>query len=331
MCLRKNTAPLLDPYGIHNDVRLAVRGTTPLLGSLAQASHQDGATFIFFRQPLQAASAPQAAPSDWTPARDFDLELGEHGVTIKKYKGTAETVNIPAVIDGSPVVTIGAWAFDGCTSLTSISIPSSVTAIGNWAFWGCNSLTSISVDALNTRYSAANGILFSKDGKTLVRYPEGKVYSSYTIPSSVTAIGYAAFSGCNSLSSISIPSSVTTIGNWAFSGCNSLTSISIPSSVTAIGYGAFYGCSSLTSISIPSGVTAIGDWAFNGCNSLTSISIPSDVTTIGNWAFSGCSSLSSISIPSSVTAIGDYAFAYCDGLSAESREVIRRRFGGRVF
>jgi hypothetical protein len=152
MCLRKNTAPLLDPYAIHNDVRLAVRGTTPLLGSLAQASHQDGATFIFFRQPLQAASTSQPAQSDWTPAHDFDLELGEHGVTIKKYKGTAETVNIPAVIDGSPLVRIGDGAFSGCSSLSSISIPSSVTAIGDWTFWGCSGLSAESREAIRRRF-----------------------------------------------------------------------------------------------------------------------------------------------------------------------------------
>jgi hypothetical protein len=385
MCLRKNTAPLLDPYAIHNDVRLAVRETTPLLGSLAQASHQDGATFIFFRQPLQAASAPQAAPSDWTPTRDFDLELGEHGVTIKKYKGTGETVNIPAMIDGSPVTTIGDGAFRGCTSLRSISIPSSVTAIGDeaftycsslrsisipssvtaigdYAFAYCSSLTSITVDALNRRYSAANGILFSKDGKTLVCYPAGKVYTSYTIPSSVTAIGDGAFYGCSSLSSISIPSGVTAIGVWAFSGCTSLSSISIPSGVTAIGDSAFEGCTSLRSISIPSSVTAIGNSAFRDCSRLSSISIPSSVTAIGDGAFAYCGSLTSITvdalntrysaangilfskdgktlvcypagkvytsytIPSSVTAIGNSAFAYCSSLSSITVDALNTRY-----
>jgi hypothetical protein len=63
-CLRKNTAPLIDPISIYNDVRLSVRSTTPLYGTLSAASHQDGATFLFFRK--QAASpvtpAPQVAP-----------------------------------------------------------------------------------------------------------------------------------------------------------------------------------------------------------------------------------------------------------------------------
>ncbi|MDR1030087.1 MAG: leucine-rich repeat protein [Treponema sp.] len=413
MCLLKNTAPLLDPYGIHNDVRLAVRKTTPLLGSLERASHQDGATFILFRRPLQtsstpsqaatllqAASAPQTAPppADWTPAKDFDLGLGERGVTITGYKGKAAMVNIPAVIDGSPVVeigekafydcrdlrsitipssvtsigerafrgcsglnsitvpssvtSIGGSAFSGCSGLRSIAIPSSVTSIGDGAFYGCWNLSSIMVDALNTRYSAANGVLFNKDNKTLVCYPKGKVYTSYTIPSSVTSIGDGAFDNCWNLRSITIPSSVTSIGERAFSGCSGLRSITIPSSVTSIGERAFYGCSNLSSIAIPSSVTSIGAWAFYGCSGLSSISIPSSVTSIGGSAFHGCSGLSSITvdtlntrysatdgvlfskdnktlvcypkgkvytsytIPSSVTSIGAYAFYGCSGLSS---------------
>ena len=61
--------------------------------------------------------------------------------------------------------------------------------------------------------------------------------TSITIPSSVTTIGYGAFSG-NSLSSLTIQSGVTTIGESAFSS-NNLTSITIPSSVTSIGDSAF--------------------------------------------------------------------------------------------
>jgi hypothetical protein len=368
MCLLKNTEVLLDPHAIYSDVRLAVHETTPLLGSLERASHQDGATFIFFRrQPLQTAAQtaaaprpplpvqPPPAPSDWTPASDFDLGLvGEKGVTIKKYKGKAQRVNIPAVIDGSPVVEIGDLAFAWCSGLTSISIPSGVTAIGDGAFKGCRGLTSITVDTLNTRYSAVNGVLFSKDKKTLVCYPAGKTYTSYTIPSGVTAIGYEAFAGCRGLTSISIPAGVTAIRSSAFSGCSGLTSISIPSGVTAIGAYAFYGCSSLTSISIPSGVTAIGSSAFDGCSGLTSITvdalntlysavngvlfskdgktlvcypagktytsytIPAGVTAIGSSAFYGCRGLTSISIPSSVTAIGWGAFSGCRGLTSIS-------------
>jgi hypothetical protein len=76
MCLRKNNAPLLDPYAIYNDVRLSVQSTTPLLGNLTQASHQDGATFIFFRRPNQIASPlPQPQPPAPTPPENKVITL----------------------------------------------------------------------------------------------------------------------------------------------------------------------------------------------------------------------------------------------------------------
>ena len=104
---------------------------------------------------------------------------------------------------------IGEHAFYGCSSLTSVNIPSSVAYIGDCAFQDCSSLTSIN------------------------------------IPSSVTEIREYAFDGCSSLISVKIPSSVTSIGGSAFSGCSGLRSIyvyaeTVPSTVA----GAFEGCDS---------------------------------------------------------------------------------------
>ena len=108
-----------------------------------------------------------------------------------------------------PVTSISNGAFDGCSSLTSVTIGNSVTSIGNWAFADCSSLTSV------------------------------------TIPDSVTSIGYAAFNSCGRLTSVTIGNSVTSIGGAAFTSCSSLTSMTIPDSVTSIGNSAFSGCSSL--------------------------------------------------------------------------------------
>ena len=155
------------------------------------------------------------------------------------------------VVDGITysVTSIGANAFFGCSSLTSITIPSGVTNIGEYAFSGCSSLASIN------------------------------------IPNGVTNIGDYAFSDCSSLTSITIPNSVTSIGKEAFSYCRALASITIPNSVTRIGEAAFEGCSALTSITIPNSVTSIGDEAFGGCSALTSVTIPNSVKEIGEEAF----------------------------------------------
>ena len=176
------------------------------------------------------------------------------------------------------VTTIGSYAFDDCSNLTSVTIPNSVTTIGSYAFDDCSNLTSV------------------------------------TIPNSVTTIGKYAFSDCSGLTSVTIGNSVTTIGGHAFSGCSGLTSVTIPNSVTTIGEYAFEFCSGLTSVTIPNSVTTIGESAFSGCSSLTSVTIPNSVTTIGKYAFIYCRSLTSVTIPNSVTTIGDYAFYSCSSL-----------------
>ena len=215
--------------------------------------------------------------------------------------------NIPTTVSyegiNYSVTAIGDYAFYGCSSLTSITIPNSVTSIGECAFESCDGL--ISVDIPNSVTSIGDDAFYSCSSLT-----------SIDIPNSVTSIGSYTFRGCSSLTSIDIPSSVTSIGNGAFCDCSSLISIDIPNGVTSIEASMFAYCSSLTSIDIPNSVTSIGSYTFRGCSSLTSIDIPSSVTSIGNGAFCDCSSLISIDIPNGVTSIEASMFAYCSSLTS---------------
>ena len=122
------------------------------------------------------------------------------------------------------VTSIGGAAFSGCTGLTSITIPESVTSIGSYAFGGCTGLTSINVDKNNPNYCSQNGVLFTKDMKSINCVPAGKT-GEYSIPNSVTSIGDGAFSRCTGLTSITIPESVTSIGGGAFESCTNIKTI----------------------------------------------------------------------------------------------------------
>ena len=236
-------------------------------------------------------------------------------LTITGYTGPGGAVAIPDTINGLPVTRIGAFAFYGHLTVTSVTIPNSVTNIGEAAFRYCTSLSAITVDTLNSFYSSMDGVLFNKSQTLLIKFPEGKA-GSYEIPNSVTSIGGIAFEYCTSLASVAIPNSVTNIEASAFWSCTSLINVRIPNSVTSIGATAFAYCTNLTSVTIDNGVTSIRRAAFHSCTSLTSATIPDSVTNIGDSTFENCPSLSSVTIPNGVTSIERTTFYSCTSLTS---------------
>ena len=211
------------------------------------------------------------------------------------------------VLDGT--VVICDEAFYWCRNLQEIALPSGVTSIGKNAFYWCWHLQEINVTESNKAYSAIDGVLYTKDLKTIICYPQRKEDKKFVIPSSVTSIGFRAFSACSNLQEISIPPSVTSIGDGAFSGCSNLQEIKVVESnkiYKAID-GVLYTKDLKTIICypqrkedkkfvIPSNVTSIGDGAFSACSNLQKISIPPSVTSIRDGVFRGCRNLQEIKV-----------------------------------
>jgi hypothetical protein len=129
-------------------------------------------------------------------------------------------------------------AFDGCTGLTSVTIPDSVTTIEDIAFGACTGLTTV------------------------------------TIPNSVNTVGELAFAGCTGLTSVIFGSSVTTVGDAAFSNCTGLTGITIPASVISIGDRAFQYCTSLTRVYFRGGAPSAGAEVFREAANVTVYYLP---------------------------------------------------------
>ena len=182
--------------------------------------------------------------------------------TIIAYSGSAGEVEIPSLIDGNAVKTIGGGStpiFGGANStVTKVTVPENVTAIAPNAFKNCTSLSQI------------------------------------LLPSSVKTIEEYSFQNCSGLKSIKIPNNVISIGWWAFAGCTGLTDVTIPNSVTLLDSYAFAGCTGITKLSLGKNVARINYAAFEGCTGLTSIKLPSSVTVLGPHVFNGCIKLKNI-------------------------------------
>ncbi|GMO39747.1 MAG: hypothetical protein Pg6C_00380 [Treponemataceae bacterium] len=268
--------------------------------------------------------------------QEADFQTDGNG-TITGYIGSVKDVVIPATIGGKPVTAIGddAFAFNELENVTipasvtavgersfeanrlaSVTIPASVTIIGDNAFAYNSMLKEILCGAGNPAYTSVDGVLFSKDGKTLVAYPSGR-RNGYIIPNSVMTIRHNAFFSSN-LISVTIPASVISIDKYAFghtpqlkeilcdTGNPAYTSIDgvlfSKNGKTLVAYPAGKG----KVFAIPNSVVSIGETVFVLCN-LTGVIIPDSVTSIGYGAFEG-NSLTSVTIPASVTAIGGSAF-----------------------
>ena len=230
-------------------------------------------------------------------------------------------------LPGLKVIKTG--AFKGCFKLPTIIVPETVTRIENCAFNSCSSLNSIVVDPKNKKYASFDGALFTKDGKKLLKYPEGRMIERYEPPQTTSQIGDYALFGCKSIKSVALHKNVTRVGKGAFLACDSLESIDVDPNndeyrsadgvLFSKGKGLLvcYPKGKKNAIyAVPEGVLIIDDYAFFSCDSLKILSLPESLIGVGHFAFSRCAKIKSLPLPKGVKFVGMGAFRDCTSLTS---------------
>ena len=196
----------------------------------------------------------QFKEGDFTYNIYIDLKRGV-SATVVGYEGTDTDITIPAKADLFDVTGV---FLSTNTEITTVNLPATIEYLDGLSFLEIPSLQYVFVDAENPKYQSVDGVVFSKDGSTLVYVPSANDYSP---AEGVTAIGHFAYAFSQN-KTVELPSTIQTIGNGAFMVMTNLEEITIPDGVEKISYDTFLDCTSLKKITIPSSVKQISDDAF---------------------------------------------------------------------
>ena len=218
----------------------------------------------------------------------YSIENGEATVIKVPNKTIVTKIVIPDEYDGVPVTKIADFSATNLEYATEITIGKNVREISDWAFGNSKKVTKIEVDDNNPYICDVDGVVYTKDMKTVLFYPpqRGVVTDkdengneiksvSYEIPEGVETIRSKAFYKCSDLKGIKLPSTLKTIEEKAFFLCD-LKEIILPDGLETIGKDAFGFCSSLKKVTVPASVTRIDEYAFYSCTSLLKVNMLGD-------------------------------------------------------
>ena len=250
---------------------------------------------------------PEADEAEWClrQAEKSDeyyyLPQSDGTVQIIRYIGESTVVDVPEVIDGKVVGSIGYGAFSENYEISSVIIPRQLTELQQGSFKSCTNLQNVTLLEESKLQVIGNEVFRSCWS-----------LENINLPDTIERIGDRAFSGCSNLSSINLGSTLMEIGSNTFSGCG-LIAVDIPDSVKDLGYAAFNNCNSLQEVKLGNGVEGIPYGTFLYCDQLTAIDLPENIAYIGRFAFAE-TGLQKIVIPDMVTDIEEGAFRHCRSL-----------------
>lgn len=216
---------------------------------------------------------------------EYKIENGEATVISVPNKSTVTAITIPDEYEGVPVTKIADFAATNLEYVTVFYIGKNVKEIGAWALENNQHISQYTVDEANEYFCSVDGVIFTKDMKTVVFFPPAKE-GAYEIPDGVETIRTKAFYKCQKITEFVIPNSVKKIEEKAFFRCNAIANLTLSQNVEFIGKDAFSYCTGLTEINIPASIKQIDEYAFYNCTSLLTVKIDaneSDLTLGKKW------------------------------------------------
>lgn len=205
-------------------------------------------------------------------AIEYKVENGEAVVISVPNQSTVTEVVIPDEYEGVPVTKIADFAATNLEYVTEFYIGKNVKEIGAWALENNQHIAEFTVDEANEYFCSVDGVIYTKDMKTIVFFPPAKE-GAYTIPQGVETIRTKAFYKCTKVTSVVVPDTVTTIEEKAFFRCGAITELALSKNIELIGKDAFSYCTGITEINIPSTIKQIDEYAFYNCTALLKVNV----------------------------------------------------------
>ena len=262
-------------------------------------------------------------PAPWSGKNIRYCRLGK-GITSIGASAFENCTSLEIIELEEGITSINGYAFYGCASLKELELPKSLKSIGENAFEGCTSLQKVTA---YPKLISLKNTSFRKCSALTIRGYEGSYIQEYATEKKISfesmgkwgTCGYSAewylidgtltISGANNMADYS----ETNKAPWT--GLN-ITKIVVEKYVSTIGNYAFADLGNVTEITLPNTVYEIGDYAFKNCAGLKSIEIPDslELGIISEGMFYGCTSLETIKLPDNIREIENYAFANCKSL-----------------
>ena len=203
---------------------------------------------------------------------DYKIENGEAIVTGVPNKSTVTKIIIPDEFEGVPVTKIADFSATNLEYVTEFYIGKNVKEIGTWALENNQHIAEYKVDEANEYYCSVDGVIYTKDMKTIVFFPPAKE-GEYTVADGVETVRSKAFYKCGKITKVVFPDSIKNIEEKAFFRCEKIEAIKLPDTLEFIGKDAFSYCYGLKEINIPASVKQIDAYAFYNCTNLLTVNV----------------------------------------------------------